>query len=200
MRVSFRISAADTSALSVSLVSPEGTEVALVSGRGAGADFGSGEKGCGGLVTVVDSDMTTNPISAGSAPFTDNPYRAEGSLSSLYGEEARGRWTLRILNTGTTARLHCLMLDISRRVPQTLAAHAGNVRASATYTERNYFFEAVHVKIVRAGRTVVDAPIQRSAAATASTTGRCRSRCETSTEAGRRCWSISSRAERTAVR
>ena len=45
VRVSFRISTPDTSSLAISLVSPNGTEVPLVTNRGAGADFGDG-KGC----------------------------------------------------------------------------------------------------------------------------------------------------------
>lgn len=160
VRVSFRISVRDTSALAISLVSPKGTEVPLVVHRGAGADFGSEEKSCGGFATVLDSDLTTNPISGGRAPFTDTPYRPEGNLRSLYGEEARGRWTLRIENTGAPATLHCLTLDISRAVPETLAARGGAVRASVSFTERNYSYERMGMKVVRAGRTVVDAPIQ----------------------------------------
>jgi hypothetical protein len=161
VRVSFRIGAPDTSALAISLVSPKGTVVPLVVNRGPGAGFGSDAKGCGGVVTVLDSDMTTNPISAGSAPFTDNPYRPEGSLRSLYGQNARGRWTLRIENAGAPATLYCFTLDISRAVPQTLSAHGGPVRASVTFTERNYFFEHLRMKIVRGGRTAVDSALQK---------------------------------------
>jgi hypothetical protein len=161
VRVSFRISVPDTSALVITLVSPKGTRVPLVVNRGAGADFGSGERGCGGFLTDVDSDMTTNPISRGRPPFTDDPYRPEGDLRSLYGENARGRWTLHIENNGAPATLHCLTLDISRAVPQTLHALGGAVRASVTFTERNYLFEHLHMKIVRGGRTVVDSPVQK---------------------------------------
>jgi len=161
VRVSFRISTPDTSALAISLVSPKGTEVPLVVNRGAGADFGSGEKSCGGLPTDVDSDATANPISAGSAPFTDLPYRPDGNLRSLYGENAHGRWTLRIVNSGAPATLHCLMLDIARRVTETLSARGGAVQASVSFVERTNFFERVRMKIVRRGRTVVDAPIQK---------------------------------------
>ena len=53
VRLSFRISAPATSALSISLVSPQGTERPLVVGRGRGADFGSGARGCGGFTTVL---------------------------------------------------------------------------------------------------------------------------------------------------
>ena len=91
VRVSFRITTPNTSALAVSLVSPQGTEVPLVVKTGSGADFGSGGRGCGGYPTVVDSDETTNSIAISDSPFTDGPYRAAGHLASFYGEDARGR-------------------------------------------------------------------------------------------------------------
>ena len=122
VRVSFRITTPDTSALAISLVSPKGTEVPLVTDRGARRRLRQRRAGCGGDLTVLDSDETTNPIAAGSSPFTDNPYRPEGNLSSLYGEDARGRWTLRVTNGGRPAHLHCFTLDISRAVPETLSA------------------------------------------------------------------------------
>jgi hypothetical protein len=53
------------------------------------------------------------------------------------------------------------MLDISRNVPQTLAARNGTVSATVTYTERNFLYEKVRVRVTRAGRAVLDAPIQR---------------------------------------
>jgi subtilisin-like proprotein convertase family protein len=163
VRVAFRITAPDDSALAISLVSPKGTVVPLVTHRGAGADFGSDEKGCGGIATVFESDATTidRAVTAGKPPFTDNPYRAEGHLRSLHGEDAKGRWTLRIDNAGGRATLHCFTLDLSRAVPERLSAHQGAVTAIATFTERNYFYEGLRLKVVRAGRTVVDAPVQR---------------------------------------
>ena len=90
VRVSFRISVTETSALAISLVSPKGTVVALVTHRGSAADFGTDEKGCSGTVTVLDSDLPDNPIASGKSPFQDNPYRAEGNLKTLYGQEAKG--------------------------------------------------------------------------------------------------------------
>jgi subtilisin-like proprotein convertase family protein len=161
VRVSFRISVPNTAALAISLVGPRGTRVPLVVHRGDGADFGTGDRGCGGIPTVFDSDLTISPISAGTAPFTDDPYRAEGRLPSLYGEEAHGRWTLHVENSGPPARLHCFTLDISRSVPQRLTARSGAVRATVTYTERDSSFERLRLRVVRAGRTVVDAPLER---------------------------------------
>src|SRR5262245_20421744 len=155
VRVSFRITTPDTSALAISLISPRGTEVPLVVRRGVGADFGSDEPGCGGELTVLDSDERTNPIADGSSPFVDTPYRAEGKLSSLYGEDAGGRWTLRITNHGRPARLNCFTLDLSRDVPQSLSARSGTVNAAITYTERDFLYEKVRLSVVRAGRRVL---------------------------------------------
>ena len=92
----------------------------------------------------------TNPIAGGSAPFADGPYRPEGNLSALYGEDARGRWTLRVANGGRPARLNCFTLDISRDVPQTLSARSGTVAATVTYIERNFLYEKLRVRITRA--------------------------------------------------
>jgi subtilisin-like proprotein convertase family protein len=161
VRVSFRITTADTSALAISLVSPSGLVVPLFVHRGRGADFGSDEKGCGGISTVFESDETTNPVEAGKPPFTDNPYRSEGDLRSLYGEQARGRWRLRIGNDGGPATLHCLTLGISRAVPETLTSRRGAVRAAVGYVERNGFYERLRLEVVRAGRRVVDSPLAR---------------------------------------
>lgn len=156
VRAAFRISVPDTGALTVSLISARGTVVPLVVRRGTGADFGSG-KGCTGTVTVLDADMTTNPIAKSKSPFTDNPYRPEASLKSLYREEASGRWRLLIHNAGSAAAtLGCFELDISRDVPSTIRARKGSISAVASFTERNFQFEKVGIAITRNGKKVVD--------------------------------------------
>lgn len=160
VRVSFRITAPDTSALAISLVGPKGTVVRLVTHRGRGADFGSDLKGCGGIATVFESDATTSAAD-GTPPFTDNPYRAEGSLRSLNGEDAKGRWTLRIRNSGGPATVHCLTLDVSRAVPESLTARRGAVQANVGFTERNGFYDQLRLQVVRGRRTVVDSPLAR---------------------------------------
>jgi hypothetical protein len=163
VRVSFRITAPDTSALAVSLVSPEGTEVPLVVNRGTGPDFGSDGKDCGGELTVVDSDETTNPVAKGKAPFTDDPYRPDGKLASLYGQDARGKWTLRITNSGRPARLNCLTLDISRAVPQSFTSRSGGIAATVRYTERDFLYGRTSLTITRGGRTAFAQPLTRIA-------------------------------------
>jgi proprotein convertase P-domain-containing protein len=161
VRVAFRITAPDTSALAISLVSPQGTVVPLVTNRGSGADFGSEDKNCGGILTELDTDETTNPIAAGQAPFADGPYKAEGNLASFNGEDAKGKWTLRIVNGGKPARLQCVSLDISRAVPQVLRARKGNVAAAVSFTERNYVYEDLRLTITRAGRTALELPLTK---------------------------------------
>jgi hypothetical protein len=160
VRVSFRISTPHSADLAVTLVSPKGTEVPLVVHRGSGADFGEG-KGCGGTQTVLDSDQDTNPVAKSDSPFIDNPYQAEGKLSSVYGGDARGRWTLKLDSAGGAATLECFGLDISRAVPETRTAGAGTVRATLTSVERNFFYDKQQLRIVRGGKTLVDSPLQR---------------------------------------
>ena len=167
---------------------------------GAGADFGDG-KGCTGTVTVLDADMRTNPVASGQAPFTDNPYRPEGNLASLYGEDAHGQWTLKVTNSGRRAHLQCLTLDIARAVPETLAGHSGGVTATVTYTERNFFYDKLRLKIVRSGRTALDVPIQRAGCKDCTAaSGRPWSGCVTSTAASPRCSSTCTRRARIAAR
>jgi hypothetical protein len=66
-----------------------------------------------------------------------------------------------VKNDAHPARLHCLTLDISRDVPETVTGRKGSVSAAVTFTERDFLYEKLRVKVTRAGRTVVDAPIQR---------------------------------------
>lgn len=161
VRVWFRISTPNSGDLAVSLVSARGTVVPLVTHRSTGAGFGGG-RGCKGTSTVIDADMDTNPIAEGSAPFADGPYRAEGSLKKLYGEGARGRWRLRIQNTGTrAATLECFSLDISRDVPQKLVARRGSVTALVTFTERNFQFSKTSLTIARFGKKVFESPLPK---------------------------------------
>jgi subtilisin-like proprotein convertase family protein len=161
VRVSFRITTPETSALAISLVSPKGTEVPLVVHRGTGANFGSYEPNCSGILTTLDSDEKGHPIAHGSSPFVEDIYGAEGKLSSLHGQNARGRWTLRITNNGGPAQLNCFSLDLSRDVPQTLSARRANISASLTFSERAFLFEKLRVRITRAGRTALGAPLER---------------------------------------
>jgi subtilisin-like proprotein convertase family protein len=155
VRVAFRIATPNTGDLSVSLVSARGTVVPLVTRRGAGADFGRG-RGCGGSVTVFDPEFGTK-VAEGDAPFSDNTFSPEASLKKVYREQARGRWRLRIENSGSrAATLQCFQLDISRDVPEKITARKGSVSAAVTFTERNFQFSKTSITISRAGKKVVD--------------------------------------------
>src|SRR5262249_4811063 len=67
----------------------------------------------------------------------------------------------RIATSGGLATLHCLTLDISRAVSETISARKGAVKAAVTYTERNFFYEHASLRIMRSGRTVLDSPVGR---------------------------------------
>ena len=135
VRVSFRITTPDTSALAISLVSPDGTEVPLVVDRGTGADFGSG-----------DEELRRAPHRP-RLGRDDEPDR--GRLVALHGQPvpagggALPRSTARTraaagpcgsTNSGAPATLHCFTLDISRDVPQTLSRARRRCRARRSPT------------------------------------------------------------------
>ena len=91
------------------------------------------------------------------------------------------------------------MLDISRDIPQTLSARQGTVTATVTYTERNFLYEKVRVRITRAGRTALDSPIQLLGCPDGANDRPSAVRSAISTAAGRRWSSISTRAAHTAA-
>jgi subtilisin-like proprotein convertase family protein len=163
LRVSFRIEHPRTSDLVVSLVSPRGTEVPLAVRRGSGADFGEDEKGCDGVQAVFDSDERRNRLARADSPFISGPYAGEAPLARLYGEDARGRWAIRIRDqaTGEAGRLDCFQLDLSRDVPQRLAAKRGDVSADVTFHERNFLYERDRLRVVRRGKPVVSSPLAK---------------------------------------
>ena len=147
--------------LRVSLVSPDGTAVLLSSRRGgAGRNFGRDGRGCGALFTVFE-DGAVDRIADAKAPFA-GPHAPDGRLGALYGKEARGRWTLRVVDeqTGLAGTLHCWKLDLSRDVVEVKRAQAGPVRAELSYRERNFSYREVRLKIVRGGRAAHDRPVQ----------------------------------------
>jgi subtilisin-like proprotein convertase family protein len=77
--------------LVLTLVSPAGTRVLLVGGRGGSGDDFTG--------TVLD-DSAANPISSGAAPFTGT-FRPEEPLATLFGENANGTWMLEMRDVAT---------------------------------------------------------------------------------------------------
>lgn len=95
--VSLHIQHTWTSDLVVSLTSPSGKTITLISRRGgAGKDFAG----------TVFSDEATVPISAGVAPFR-GVFRPEQALAAFRGDNTAGIWTLRVRDVapGDTGRV-----------------------------------------------------------------------------------------------
>ena len=131
VNVAFRISTPDTSQLAVSLVSPKGTEVPLVTNRGAGADFGEG-KGCTGMITVFDQDQkrTRSRPARRRSPTTRT--RPEGNLCVAERPGREGQVAAPVKNAGAPAHLECLTLYLSRAVPQTYTGAKAGVTAKVS--------------------------------------------------------------------
>jgi subtilisin-like proprotein convertase family protein len=99
--------------LSISLISPAGTEVALSSGNGGGGDnYGSGTNDCSGTPTSFD-DLAATSITAGTPPFAGS-FAPEEPLSAFAGENQEGGWILRIADTaaGDTGTVGCVQFRI----------------------------------------------------------------------------------------
>src|SRR5262249_2907678 len=116
-------------ALTAVLIAPDGTQVPLFSDvGGSGADF---------INTVLDDSAVTNPIAAGSAPFTgtfqpEYPLNSSGPLSSLHGRIADGTWQLQITNadTSTTGVLSNWSLNITPLITITPVSPSGGLATS----------------------------------------------------------------------
>jgi subtilisin-like proprotein convertase family protein len=155
-----RIDFPRTGDLKLVLRSPKGTAVILAANRGgAGKNFGTG-RGCGGQLTVFDSEYGS-PIREGVAPFGDSPYRPEQSLARFNGEGAAGRWTLVIENAAQRrlGSLRCWQLTVSRNVLERRVVQRKQVSAELTYRETNFMFFGVRLRIARSGRTGLDASL-----------------------------------------
>ncbi|MEP6819337.1 MAG: carboxypeptidase regulatory-like domain-containing protein [bacterium] len=102
--------------LTISLVHPDGTVIALSSGRGgAGDNFGTGTNDCSGVHTVFD-DSAATAISAGAAPFAGS-FRPDVALSALNGKPSNGIWKLRVADgfAGDTGTIGCVQLELTRQ-------------------------------------------------------------------------------------
>jgi subtilisin-like proprotein convertase family protein len=149
--------------LTISLMSPAGTEIPLSTRRGGdGANFGSGPRGCSGRLTWFESTGpdAVDPISAGRPPFAGY-YTPEGSLTRLNGEDARGRWALRVADgtPGDAGTLLCWQLQLSRNVVEHKRASRDGVLADLSFRESNLFYRDIRITIRRRGRVALSAPI-----------------------------------------
>ncbi|MDQ6750210.1 MAG: Ig-like domain-containing protein [Actinomycetota bacterium] len=75
--------------LNISLIAPDGTTVALASGRGGSAD---------NFTNTVFDDAAGVSIGSGSAPFTGS-FRPESPLAALNGHDIAGTWKLKAVDT-----------------------------------------------------------------------------------------------------
>jgi subtilisin family serine protease/subtilisin-like proprotein convertase family protein len=103
--------------LSITLISPTGTHVNLVSGLGGrGHDLDN---------TTLDDDATVN-ITDGTAPYT-GVFHPVGSLASLYSEDPNGAWELVVQDTlfGFDGSLDSWSLQVNGTEPSTTTNAAG---------------------------------------------------------------------------
>jgi subtilisin-like proprotein convertase family protein len=116
VNVRFRANMTFDGDLNLSLVHPDGTTVALSTGRGGSGDnFGTGTNDCSGVPTVFD-DAAATTIANGAAPFAGS-FHPEGSLATLNGKPANGTWKLHAVDTANldVATVGCVTLEINKR-------------------------------------------------------------------------------------
>ncbi len=107
--------------LTISLISPDGTNVTLASGVGGGANFGTSCSPDSSRTTFDDSAATS--ITNGSPPFVGT-VRPQGALANFNNTTANGNWRLRITDGfgGSIGALRCWSLLL---YPQTCTAGGG---------------------------------------------------------------------------
>ena len=120
--------------LNISLISPDGVIVDLSSGNGAGGNFGTSCSPDASRTTFDDGAVTS--ITAGSPPFVGT-FKPEGSLATLAGGTANGKWRLRVQDTagGTLGTLRCWSLFLS---PADCAPGGGQCELCPNVTIKSY--------------------------------------------------------------
>ncbi len=91
LNVRLNISHTFDSDLSITLITPSGLRISLLSGVGSSGD---------NFTNTILDDEATAAISAGSAPFTGS-YRPTDLLSAVDGLSANGTWTLEVQDTAS---------------------------------------------------------------------------------------------------
>jgi subtilisin-like proprotein convertase family protein len=170
--VGVRIAHPHVADLTITLVGPRGREVVLSRHRGgAHADYGSGPKGCSGNLAWFEPDAL-DPVSARDAPFAGEQ-RPEQPLTSLYGQEAKGRWTLRIDDdvSGSAGTLLCWQIELSRNVISYDRAARGQVAADLSFRESHDSYRDLRIAVRRRGVLVLAAPLSRFACRRCSVSG-----------------------------
>ena len=158
--------------LTLKLVSPRGTSVLLAAAAGGtGANYGSGPKGCSGELTWFEADAF-DQIANAKAPFAGEVV-PEGHLAGLFGQEARGRWTLKIIDSqpGAAGTLLCWQLELGRNVVSHDRVTRGAVSADLSYRESNSFYRDLRITIRRHGTLALTTAIDRIACKDCSVSG-----------------------------
>lgn len=150
--------------LTLSLIDPRGHKVVLSAAvGGAGADYGSGAKGCSGQLAWFESDAL-DPVSTQTAPFAGEQ-RPEQPLTRLYGQDARGRWSLEVddRTAGATGTLLCWELELSRNVLQHVRAASGGVSADLSFRETRSSYSDLRIAVSRRGLRALNVPVAKLA-------------------------------------
>jgi subtilisin-like proprotein convertase family protein len=145
--------------LTITLRSPSGHPVVLTARSGNGRGFGSGP-GCSGQLTMFEDGGT--PLDDASAPYTEDVFRPEDRLATLKGDEAKGKWTLRVADAAGGGRggvLRCWRLEVARDILERHTARSGAVAATLSYREAVDVYRDVRLRIVRSGETALDVAV-----------------------------------------
>lgn len=170
--VGVRITHPRDSDLTLTLMGPGGRSILLSAHEGgAGADYGSGPKGCSGNLAWFEPDAL-DPVSTLTAPFAGEQ-RPERPLTALYGEEARGLWSLRVGDgaAGAAGTLLCWQLELGRNVVDHVRATHGGVTADLAFRESNSFYSDLRLSVRRRGVNVLTTPVARLACHDCSVAG-----------------------------
>lgn len=113
LNVRLRIQDPDIGALKAYLISPTGTSVELFSHVAGGQDMGTA---CDDLGYCRFDDQATTSISNTTPPYVGDFQTESLTLSAFNGESAAGRWTLMLVEEGssrtTPASIQCWCLEI----------------------------------------------------------------------------------------
>jgi subtilisin-like proprotein convertase family protein len=116
VNASVRISHSYDRDLELWLMSPARTIVKLALRRGGvGNDYGSGATDCTGTQTVFD-DQAPAALAGARAPFA-GPFRPDEPLSALNGTQAKGTWSLFVVDSATpdAGVIHCWGLTVASK-------------------------------------------------------------------------------------
>ncbi|MEI8080771.1 MAG: M4 family metallopeptidase [Actinomycetes bacterium] len=134
--------------LTISLISPADTEVALSTRNGSSGD---------NYVQTVFDDNAAEPITDGKAPFT-SAFRPQGSLATLNGQSPTGTWRLKVVDdaNGDVATINAFSVTIWGPTPQaiTFTPPAGTSMSARTVAVSAFATSGLAVAFTTATPTV----------------------------------------------